>query len=309
MDLKRWQYFNAVARVGSLAKAAQLLEIAPSALSRQIAILEEECGGMLFHRTGRGVVLTRLGEMVEPKARALLDQAERLAMEARESANVPTGIVKLGVLHSVGRPLVSELFEHLRQSAPGVHLHVIEAFSGLMDEYRNVGRIDLTVLNRYKRADIREEQLGRFDMHLVGPAGDPVTGARTIDFKSLDGLPFVLPGLPSELRIRLDQHARRLGITLDIKIEVETIVTMKDVCARSRLYTILPTYAVAEEVSRGELSVSRIVRPEIRRLLCLGVTSVRPMSLAMKEVTKALREISRRLMADGTWPTSIDQAR
>lgn len=305
MDLKRWQYFCAVARVGSLAKAAQLLEIAPSALSRQIALLEEECGGMLFHRTGRGVVLTRLGEMVEPKAQALLTQAERLAMEARESANVPIGVVKLGVLHSVGRPLVSEVFEHLRIHAPGVHLHVIEAFSGLMDEYRNIGRIDLTVLNRYKRADVREEQLGRFDMYLVGPADDPMTRARTIDFRSLDGLPFVLPGLPSELRIRLDQHARRLGITLDIKIEVETITTMKDVCACSRLYTILPTYAVADDVSRGLLSVSRIVRPEVKRVLCLGVTSARPMSLAMKEVTKALRVVTQRLIADGTWPTSI----
>ncbi|MFG1361387.1 type 2 periplasmic-binding domain-containing protein [Xanthobacter pseudotagetidis] len=57
---------------------------------------------------------------------------------------------------------------------------------------------------------------------------------------------------------------------------METITTTKDVCARSRLYTILPTYAVADEVTRGLLSVSRIVRPEIRRL-----------------------------MAGGTWPTSI----
>lgn len=78
MDLKNWKCFCAVAEAGSLSRAAQSLEIAQSALSRQIGMLEDECGALLFHRTGRGVVLTTLGEVVRPKARALLEAADRL---------------------------------------------------------------------------------------------------------------------------------------------------------------------------------------------------------------------------------------
>ena len=83
MDLKRWKCFCMAADLGSLSKAALLLEMAQSALSRQIALLEEECGGALFHRTGRGVLLTDLGTMVQPRAAALLAQAERLAGDIR----------------------------------------------------------------------------------------------------------------------------------------------------------------------------------------------------------------------------------
>lgn len=305
MDLKKWTYFCAVAEVGSLARAAQLLEVAQSALSRQIALLEEECGGLLFHRTGRGVVLTRLGEAVEPKARALLEQAERLALEVREVANVPTGLVKLGVLPSTAPMLVSELFQHLREHAPGVRLHVIEAFTGLLDEHRNAGRIDLSVVNRYRRTDPREEPLGNFDMYLVGPARDDVTAAETIEFRKLDRLPLVLPGLPSELRIRLEQHARKLGIHLDITLEVEALTTMKEVVAKGRIYTILPSYAVAQEVEQHALSISRIVKPALRRVMCLDLSAARPTSLATKEVAKAIRTISKRLIAAGTWPRSL----
>ncbi len=305
MDLKRWSYFCAVAEAGSLARAAQAMEIAQSALSRQIALLEAACGGRLFHRTGRGVVLTRLGEAVQPKARALLEQADRLALEVREAANVPSGLVKLGVLPSAARVLVGELFEDLRRRAPGVRLHVMEAFTGLLDEYREAGRIDLSVMNRYRRTDPREEPLGTFDTYLVGPAGDHVTASETIEFRKLDRLPLVLPGLPSELRIRLEQHARELGIRLDIVLEMEALMTIRDVVAKGRIYTILPSYAVAQEVEHHTLSISRIVKPALRRVMCMDISTARPLSLATREVASAIRTISKRLVAEGTWPRSL----
>jgi DNA-binding transcriptional LysR family regulator len=306
MDLKKWHCFCAVSDVGSVSKAAQLLGLAQSALSRQITLLEADCGGPLFHRTGRGVVPTQLGESVYPKARALLDASERLVLEVREAAKVPTGVVKLGVLPSTGRLLVSRVFEHLRHHAPGVRLHVTEAFTGMLDEYRNSGRIDISIVNRYSPPERREEILGTFDNYLVGRAGDAVVGHPTVEFRKLGGLPLVLPGLPSELRIRLDQQAQKLGIALDIVLEVEALSVMKEVVSRSGIYTVLPSYAVSQEVKAQALSISRIVKPVIPRLMCLDVTSVRPMSLASKEVARAIRAISKELIGSGEWARSVE---
>jgi DNA-binding transcriptional LysR family regulator len=301
MDLRKWHCFCMAADLGSLSRAAQLLEIAQSALSRQITLLEAECGGPLFHRTGRGVVPTELGRMVLPRARALIDQSERLASDIREAAGVPSGLVRLGVLPSTGRVLVSSVFEHLRRHFPGIRLHVTEAFTGQLDEQRNAGRIDISVVNRYGPLERLEEPLGTFDNYLVGAAGDPVTSHPTIELKKLGGLPRVLPGLPRRLRVRLEQNGRKAGITLDIVLEVEALSVMKEVVARSRIYTVLPYYAVAQEVKDGTLSVARLVKPVMPRVMCLGVTSVRPMSLAGKEVAKAIRAISQELMASGVW--------
>lgn len=306
MDLKKWHCFCMAADLGSLARAAQLLEIAQSALSRQIALLEAECGGALFHRTGRGVVLTELGRMVQPRARALLDQSERLADDIREAAGVPSGLVRLGVLPSTGRILVSTVFEHLRSHFPGIRLHITEAFTGQLDEYRNSGRIDISVVNRYGTLERLEEPLGTFDNYLVGPAGDPVTSHPNIDLKKLGGLPLVLPGLPSGLRVRLEQYGRKAGITLNIVLEVEALSVMKEVIARSRIYTVLPYYAVASEVKQGTLSIARLVNPVMPRVMCLSVTSVRPMSLAGKEVVRAIRATSQELIACGTWARTLD---
>lgn len=306
MDLKKWKCFCVVAEAGSLLGAAQRLEIAQSALSRQISMLERECGGALFHRTGRGVVLTTLGQFVRPRAQALLEAADQFALDIRESANVPTGLVRLGVLPSASRALVSSVFEHLRERSPGIRLHVVEAFTGLLDEYRNSGRIDISVVNRYGPVEGREESLGSFDNYLVGPRGDSVTSGPTIEFRKLGGLPLVLPGLPSELRVRLDHQARKLGIRLDIVLEVEALNVMKEVVSMSRIYTILPSYAVSREVGEQALSIARIVKPVIPRVMCLDVTSARPMSLATREVAKAIRVISKELIANGTWARAVE---
>lgn len=307
MDLRKWHCFCMAADLGSLSRAAQVLELAQSALSRQITLLEAECGGSLFHRTGRGVVLTELGRMVQPRARSLLEQSARLANDIRESAGVPCGVVKLGVLPSTGRVLVSSVFEHLRGRFPGIRLHVTEAFTGQLDEHRNAGRIDVSVVNRYGPLERLEEPLGTFDNYLVGPAGDAVTCQETIDFKKLSGLPLVLPGLPSGLRVRLEQNSRKVGITLNIVLEVEALNVMKEVVARSKIYTVLPYYAVAQEIKDGSLSISRIVKPVMPRVMCLGVTSARPLSLAGKEVVAAIRTTSHDLIAQGIWARSCGE--
>ena len=57
-DLFRLKRFLVVAEMGSLTKAAVVLDTTQSALSLQMAALERECGQRLFDRTGRGVALT-----------------------------------------------------------------------------------------------------------------------------------------------------------------------------------------------------------------------------------------------------------
>ncbi len=66
MEFARLKLFIQVAEAGSLSKAAVLLDSVQSAISRQIAALERDCGRRLFDRTGRGVTLTDFGKRVFP---------------------------------------------------------------------------------------------------------------------------------------------------------------------------------------------------------------------------------------------------
>ena len=69
MDLKGVRAFCSVAEGGSFSRAAAALGVAQSVLSRQVSALEGELGGRLFHRTGRGVQATELGQALLPRAR------------------------------------------------------------------------------------------------------------------------------------------------------------------------------------------------------------------------------------------------
>lgn len=84
-----------------------MLDTAQPAIGRQIGQLEREWGGRLFHRTGRGVALTELGEPVLPRAKSLLAQAAELVDEIKGTAGVPSGDVRIGVLPSLSQPLIN----------------------------------------------------------------------------------------------------------------------------------------------------------------------------------------------------------
>src|SRR5688500_17208776 len=102
----KWRVFVRVAELGSITRAAVALDTHQSAISLHIGALEQECGGRLFHRTGRGVTLTELGQRVLPRIQTLLAEAERFSEDILTKGRIPQGEVKVGVVSSTAQPLV-----------------------------------------------------------------------------------------------------------------------------------------------------------------------------------------------------------
>ena len=115
MDYAAWRLFVDAAELGSLSKVAVAYGTSQPHISRQIGELEQECGGRLFQRTGRGVLLTELGQRIAPKVRAWLASTEQLANDVRSSAGTPIGKVRIGSLPSTAHPLVSTLYKQLQE--------------------------------------------------------------------------------------------------------------------------------------------------------------------------------------------------
>src|SRR5262245_17822776 len=126
MDYAAWKLFIDAAELGSLSKVAVAYGTSQPHISRQISELEQECGGRLFQRTGRGVVLTELGQRIAPKVRAWMASTEELANDVRTSAGTPIGKVRIGSLPSTAHPLVSTLHTRLKKQYPLSQLTVPE---------------------------------------------------------------------------------------------------------------------------------------------------------------------------------------
>lgn len=301
-DLARLNRFLKVVEAGSLTRAAAALDSTQSALSLQIAALEREFGGRLFHRTGRGVALTELGTRILPRVRALLLDAGQLAADIRSGSGVIVGEVVLGVLPSAAYPLVGMLLRHLREHCPGVQLRVLEGSNGQIAEWLGQGRLDIAIMFRYSGRGFRDAQsLATVGSYLIGAPGDEVTRAATVKFARLHRLPLVLAGAPNGLRISLDQLAKRKRIELNVVLEADSIPIQKDIVADGQAYTILAWRAVAREVEAGVLQAARIVAPAIDRTLVLATTQRRPLTLAAREVASRLRRIAQELVGAGAW--------
>ncbi len=261
-------------------------------MSRAIAQIEAEWGDRLFERTGRGVVLSEFGQRIFPHVQLLLAQSARLRDEVKDAAGVPFGQVRIGVLPSMAPRLIPALFENLRASRPGVRLRVAEGFSGQLDEELESGHLDLAVINRYGPGPRQgEDVLAEVATYLICAPGHPLAEVPTVPFRKLDGLPLVLPPAPNGLRSILDQHARQLGISLDVALEVESLNTMKEVALSGGALTILPILAVDHEVATGHLSAVEIVEPRLPRTIAMGVTRHHPLSRAARLVLSRLHEL------------------
>src|SRR5262245_61791748 len=95
--ISKWALFVKVTELGSLTHAASVLNMPQAVISRQIGVLERECGARLFRRTGRGVVLTDFGQQIFPRVKALIAQADQLSDDIRSSNGQPLGDVRLGI--------------------------------------------------------------------------------------------------------------------------------------------------------------------------------------------------------------------
>lgn len=301
-DLHKWRAFVAIGELGSLTRAALFLDSNQSLLSRQLNALERECGARLFNRTGRGVQLSDAGARLFPQVKALLADAEHFEREIRGEARELIGMVRLGVLPSIGLPLVGRLFGEVRRRFPSVHLKVLEGSSGQLEEWLADARVDIAILYRYGASLPEGERLlAAVESWLVAPAGDALTSAAEVDFRSLHELPFILPGAPNGLRTALDALARQHHISLAPVIEADSLPLQKALVAEDGLYTVLPMHAVWSEVNDGRLQAARIVNPGLQRAVAMATAKAKGPSRAVQAVASQLVHIVGEMARAGMW--------
>ncbi|WP_195763937.1 LysR family transcriptional regulator [Pseudoduganella rivuli] len=282
----RWRLFASVAQLGSLTRAADVLNSPQSVISRQIAQLETLCGGKLFRRTGRGVVLTEFGELIHARIGPMLADADRLADEIVTTNRIPIGDVHVGLLPSSVPRFAGRLFRAMREQYPRVRLRLAEGSSAQLEEWLASGRLDLALLLREgPSAGADVTCLRSMALDLTGPAGDPLLVAGQVPFAALDGLPLILPAEPHVLRKRLDALARERGVRLVVAMEADTIALQQELAAAGAGYAIVASLG---DTGTGDarLGAARIVQPELTRHIVLGATPHRPHTLATRSVAR-----------------------
>lgn len=129
------RYFLEVVRSGSIAEASVRLNVAASAISRQISKLEQELGSPLFERRSRRMVPSAAGELLAQHARRTLLGEEQVINEVRRLRGLERGLVRVGCTEGFATDFMPRAISSFRQTYPGI------AFEMHVDAPREVTRM------------------------------------------------------------------------------------------------------------------------------------------------------------------------
>lgn len=291
MELKDLRTFVRVAEFGNISHAAFALGLTQSSVSRTLAALEQDLGGPLFHRTGRGVTLTETGAAAIGRARNILQDCEQLVAEVRDFGASPSGVVTVALLPWMMHRIAGDLYDEVRTHYPRIVLRMAEGFSSRNEEWLADGRADIALLGRYRGQPARgEEVLISTHLALVGLRSG-AAGGDTIAFRQLAQVPLVLPSLPHALRAALNAVARRRHLKLNVTAEADSFEAQKAIVRRQGSFMVLSPQTFQRELAEGAFHARRIVEPAMPRLVVMMTTTHRPLTRAARAVAGVLQRL------------------
>ena len=293
MDVRQIRYFTHVANLRSFSKAAQCLNVAQPALSRQIQSLEQELQTQLLFRTTRGVEPTEAGLVFLRLGEKILLSVEELREAVVNASEHPAGDVSLGLPPSLSAVFAPCLMEEAGRLYPDVRFRIIEGLSVFLEEWLALGRIDLAVLTKLgEMGSLTRVNLATEEMVLVAPAGLLNPGQQSIPLRDVARLQLTIT---RGFRNVIDYGIRDLGIALTYATEYDSIPIIKGLLAKGECVTILPWGLVQQELFARQFAVLSIVEPRLTRDLVLAANPRRPGTAATRAIRNLVLKRTRHL--------------
>jgi LysR family transcriptional regulator, nitrogen assimilation regulatory protein len=296
MELKQIEYFVRVAELGSFTRASITLDVAQSALSRHVRLLETELRQNLLIRNGRGVTPTEAGKILLEHGRGVLHQIDRLREELARERGGLVGKAALGLPPSLSKVLTVPLMRAFRAALPDAVISIGEGLSLSMQEALVNGRLDVALL--YDAAPSPDIELtpiisqalylvqSRRHAHTVGP----------IQLRELAEMPLILPSRPNVIHMHVETALANLGLRPLIAMEVDAISAILDLIAEGAGNGVLPTSAIHAFGRAESYNLRPIVNPRLLTRLSAAVSAHRPATQVQRNLLKLVEEKVRELI-------------
>ncbi|KAA1193896.1 LysR family transcriptional regulator [Pseudohalioglobus sediminis] len=235
MDLQTLQAFMLVAENNSFSQAAEKLHLTQPAVSKRIALLEEQLGAPLFDRIGRQVSLTEAGTALLPHAKAVQQELAAAERAVRDLSGEVGGELRLATSHHIGLHRLPPVLSRFSRDYPGVHIDIDFMDSEQAYELISQGKSELAVVTL---APTQESTLvanpiwhDPLDI-MIARDHALLRGDRVPDLAALSQHPAILPGLNTYtgqiIKRLFDAHELALQVSLATNY-LETIRMMATV--------------------------------------------------------------------------------
>jgi len=268
VDIRQLKYFLVIANSGSFSQAAKKIYVVQSALSHNIAQLEDELGTQLFERHPRGVKLTKAGELLCDYATQILD----IVTQAKnEIGNVKSDLkesIWVGLNYTISQQLMPSLVKRLSDEFPYIKLGIEEDLSAVLIDYLIEGKLDVAVVyNPIGDESFNTIPLFKERVCCIGNADFLGNTSEPIKFSELLKLPMILPRQVDNLKGVISDSNLRKKLSDACIMEVNSLSALLSMLKEGLGCTALSASTISNYSDKGELVVRPIIEPDISRTL------------------------------------------
>ena len=284
MDLTTLKMLVSVAERGSLTAAAEERHLTQPALSIRLRKLQAELGVKLFEARGRGVRLTRAGEIVLEYARRFAGLEAELGRELVDLEGLARGSIAMGTIDAASSYVMPRVFSRFRERYPAIDIAVeITSTVPLLKALRQ-GRLDFVIgtlpIDRGK--DLEVHPIYRERLLLIAPPSHRLARKRSCEPSELAGEPFISFHEGSITRRLIERSLARRGVVPRVTIATDSPEAIRNLVAAGLGLAVLPEPVVRAELGRGSLAAPRVKGLAFERTLGLIIPAGRYLPAAAR---------------------------
>ncbi|MCK0152302.1 LysR family transcriptional regulator [Alcanivorax sp. S6407] len=278
--------FMAVAETGSFSAAAERLYITQPAISKRIALLEQQLDARLFDRVGRQIKLTEAGNALMPRARQVLMDVEDMARAIHDLSGEVSGKLRIGTSHHIGLHRLPPVLRQFSRDYPKVTLdiHFIdseEAWEGVLH-----GELEMGVVTLPPQPDERlhSEVIWQDPLVFMCAPEHPLARQENLTLEALTGHSAILPSPVTFTRGIVERLFDEHNLKLDIAMSTNYLETIHMMVSIGLGWSVLP----ATMVDQGVVQLP-VDAPLPERQLGVVTHPARSQSNAAQAFLRALR--------------------
>jgi DNA-binding transcriptional LysR family regulator len=280
---------------GTVTAVAQSLSFTPSAVSQQLARLEQETGVDLLERVGRGLRLTDAGRTLAAHAQAILAAVDVAESDLAATAGAVRGHLRVGAFQSAALHLLVPALERLAAEEPQLDVEVVQADPEETIPALLLGDLDLVFLDEYDDSApfmnpaLDCEHLLSDELRLVLPGDDPLACRDTIHLRELAEHRWASGKEGSVYANAVEAACRRAGNFVPrIAHRASDLLLVIRLVAAGQAVALLPDLIAADQNPR--IAVRTIAGERLTRNIYTAVRRSSTRRPAVSAVRRALRD-------------------
>lgn len=254
MDIKQLKAFVTVATLNSFTRAAGQLGYVQSSITSQVQLLEKELGVSLFERLGKKISLTAEGEEFLMHARQMINLWER-AKGSVSVSELPKGKLIVGAHESICTFFLPEILHEYNHRYPDVQLAIKMGSWCDFESALRENQIDVAILidRSLSVPEFVVDKERSAPFAFLTSSEHPLAGKEHVYAEDVAEYPLLMTGEGCSWRALFQRALENTGASLQLMSEGGSIQTLKCLSAFGLGVTLLPLFAVEDEVRSNQL--------------------------------------------------------